>query len=891
MPDAAVAARSSESTNSGTTQQVDVAVVGAGFAGLYLLHRLRKAGFSAVVIEEAGDVGGTWYWNRYPGARCDIQTIDYSYTFDPELENAWQWSEKYATQPEILRYLGFVADRYDLRRDIRFGTKVTAANWDDTRERWQLVTDNGASISCRYYIMATGCLSAPKPPEIDGVKDFKGAVYFTGRWPHDGVDLAGKRVAVIGTGSSGIQSIPLIAEQAAHLTVFQRTPNFALPAHNGPPPDDRKTYFETDRAAYREQARWSLAGVPYPQETAVSWQLSDAERRERFEKAWAAGDLVHILTQLWADQAVDFEGNALIGKLIHEKIHAVVKDPEIAAVLSPHDHPFGAKRPCLDTNYYATYNRPNVTLVNLRQEPIKAITASSIVTDKRSVDVDVIVFATGFDAMTGAIMAVHPITGRAGKSLSDVWAQGPQTYLGLTVAGFPNLFMITGPGSPSVLSNMAVSIEQHVDWVVDRLAALREAGLTTMEATETAQAGWAQHMADCSTLTLHRLANTWYTGANVPGKAQGVMPYTGGVGPYRSICDEVVGRGMLGFRLSGPDVAELCNDGEVVRLQPDVRLVLGMLAQMNLPQIEQLGAQGARDFVTEFNKGRPVGRPVGEVGTGALQGADGPLPYRLYRPATPGPHPIVVYFHGGGWVFGDEQSDDPFCRDLCRRSGMIVVSVGYRHAPEHRFPAAAEDGYAATRWIAEHAADLGGKSGPVLVAGWSAGANIAAVTCQLARDRGGPQIAGQLLVCPVTDCRFDRPSYADNAVGYFLTRSLMFWFWDIYCSPADRTDPRVSPLRGNLAGLPPAFVATCEFDPLRDEGIEYAEAMAAAGVPVEQLQARGHIHTSLMMVDVVITGVSGRAKMAEALRSFAGLSRKLEESEDAAPIAVNAAAG
>jgi cation diffusion facilitator CzcD-associated flavoprotein CzcO/acetyl esterase/lipase len=892
MPDAAIAARSSESTNSGTTQQVDVAVVGAGFAGLYLLHRLRKAGFSAVVLDEAGDVGGTWYWNRYPGARCDIQTIDYGYTFDPELDRAWTWSEKYATQPEILRYFGFVADRYDLRRDIRFGTKVKAANWDDTGERWQLVTDNGASVSCRYYIMATGCLSTPKPPEIDGVKDFEGAVYFTGRWPHDGVNLAGKRVAVIGTGSSGIQSIPLIAEQAAHLTVFQRTPSFALPAHNGPAPDDRKTYFEADRAAYREQARWSLAGVPYPQEMAVSWQLSDAERRERFEKAWAAGDLVHILTQLWADQGVDFDGNALIGKLIHEKIRAVVKDPETAAALSPHDHPFGAKRPCLDTNYYATYNRPNVTLVNLRQEPIKTITASGIVTDKRSVDIDAIVFATGFDAMTGAIMAVHPITGRAGKSLSTVWAQGPQTYLGLTVAGFPNLFMITGPGSPSVLSNMAVSIEQHVDWVVDRLAALREAGFTTMEATETAQAGWAQHMADCSTLTLHRLANTWYTGANVPGKAQGVMPYTGGVGPYRSICNEVVGRGMLGFKLTGPDVAEQCNDGEVVRLQPDVRLVLGMLAEMNLPAIESLGAQGSRDFVNEFKNARPAGRPVGEVGSGALQGADGPLPYRLYRPATPGPHPIVVYFHGGGWVFGDEQSDDPFCRDICRRSGMIVVSVGYRHAPEHRFPAAAEDGYAATRWIAEHTAELGGRPGPLLVAGWSAGANVAAVTCQLARDRGGPQIAGQLLVCPVTDCRFDRPSYTDNAVGYFLTRSLMFWFWDIYCSPADRTDPRVSPLRGNLANLPPAFVATCEFDPLRDEGIEYAEALSAAGVPVEQLQARGHIHTSLMMVDVVITGVSGRAKMAEALRGFAGLPRKLEASgEETSPIAVNAAAG
>jgi len=866
-----VASRASKTASSTATQIVDVAVVGAGFAGLYLLHRLRKAGFSAVVLEEAGDVGGTWYWNRYPGARCDIQTIDYSYSFDPELEKAWKWSEKYATQPEILRYLGFVADRYDLRRDIRFGTKVTSATWDETTDRWQIATDNGAKVSCRYYIMATGCLSAPKPPEIDGVKDFSGEIYFTGRWPHDGVSLAGKRVAVIGTGSSGIQAIPLIAEQAAQLTVFQRTPNFALPAHNGAPPVDRLAALEGDRAAYRDQARWSMVGVPWPQQTIVSWQLSDAERRERFEAGWAAGDLAYILTQLWADQGVDLDGNRIVADLIREKIRGIVKDPETAAALTPHDHPFGAKRPCLDTNYYATYNRPNVTLVNLRTEPIKAITASGVTTDKRSFDVDVIVFATGFDAMTGAIMAVHPVTGRDGKSLSDVWANGPQSYLGVTVAGFPNFFMITGPGSPSVLSNMAVSIEQHVDWAVERLVALRDAGFTTMEATEAAQAGWAQHMADCSTLTLHRLANTWYTGANVPGKAQGVMPYTGGVGPYRSICNEVVAQGMLGFRLSGPNIAEQCNDGEVVRLQPDVRLVLGLLAQMNLPSFETMGAQGARDFLTEFNKGRPAGRPVGEVGDGVLMGAEGPLPYKLYRPATPGPHPIVVYFHGGGWVLGDQQSDDPFCRDMCRRTDMIFVSVGYRHAPEHRFPAAAEDGYAATRWVAEHAAELGGKAGPVLVAGWSAGGNIAAVTCQLARDRGGPEIGGQLLVCPVTDCTFDRPSYIDNGANYFVTRGLMFWFWDLYCSPADRADPRVSPLRGKLAGLPPAFITTCEFDPLRDEGIAYAEALAAAGVPVEQLKARGHFHSSFTMVDVVITGVNGRIQMAGALRRFAGL--------------------
>jgi cation diffusion facilitator CzcD-associated flavoprotein CzcO/acetyl esterase/lipase len=877
--------------------EVDVAVVGAGFAGLYLLHRLRKAGFATVVLDEADDVGGTWYWNRYPGARCDIQTIDYSYTFDPELESVWKWSEKYATQPEILRYLGFVADRYDLRRDIRFHTRVTTGAWDQAAERWLLTTDNGAPVSCRYYIMATGCLSAPKPPEIDGVSAFKGEIYFTGRWPHKEVKLAGKRVAVIGTGSSGIQVIPMIAEQAAHLTVFQRTPSFALPAGNGPAPRDRVAMLESDRAGYREQARWSLAGVPWPQQTVFSWQLSDAERRERFEKAWAMGDLVYILTQLWADQGVDVDGNTLLAELVREKIRATVNDPKTAAALSPRDHPFGAKRPCLDTNYYATYNRSNVTLVNLRQEPIKSITVSGIVTDQRSFDVDVIVFATGFDAMTGAITAVHPITGRDGKSLSAVWANGPQTYLGLTVAGFPNLFMVTGPGSPSVLSNMVVSIEQHGDWIVDRLVEMRKAGFTAMEATETAQAGWARHVADCSALTLHRLANTWYTGANVPGKPRGVMPYTGGVGPYRAICNEVVSRGMLGFKLTGPDVSQQCVDGEIVRLQPDVRLVLNMLADLKLPEIESLGAQGARAFVAQFNAGRPAGRPVGEVVDGTLPGSDGPLPYRLYRPATPGPHPIVVYFHGGGWVLGDEQSDDPFCRDLCRRSGMIFVSVGYRHAPEHRFPTAAEDGYAATRWIAAHAAELGGAPGPVVVAGWSAGGNTAAVTCQLARDRGGPQIAGQLLLCPVTDCAFDRPSYNDNATGYFLTRSLMYWFWDIYCSPADRTDPRVSPLRGKLADLPPAFVVTCEFDPLRDEGIAYGEALAAAGVPVEQLKARGHFHASFTMVDVVITGASGRARMAEALRRFAGLSRDEGQSgegvrrdRNVSPPEVNAAA-
>jgi cation diffusion facilitator CzcD-associated flavoprotein CzcO/acetyl esterase/lipase len=858
--------------NDDGVQHVDVAVVGAGFAGLYLLHRLRKAGFTAVGLDAADDVGGTWYWNRYPGARCDVQTLDYTYTFDPELEKAWTWSEKYATQPEILRYLGFVADRYDLRRDIRFGTNVTRARWNEGSERWLLETSSGPSVSCRHYVMATGCLSSPKPPEIDGAQSFRGQTLTTGRWPHGGVDLAGKRVAVIGTGSSAIQLIPIVAEQAAELVVFQRTPNFALPARNGAPSPDRRTQLESDRAGYRAQARVSLVGAPFPRQTEVSWQLTDAERRERFEKQWAEGDLIGMLTQLWADQGVDVDGNAIASDLIREKIRGVVKDPETAETLTPRDHPLGSKRPCLDTNYYATFNRPNVTLVDLRKEPIVSIGETGIRTGRRNFDVDVIIFATGFDAMTGAVLAINPVEGRGGRTLASLWAWGPKTYLGLMAHGFPNFYMITGPGSPSVLSNMAVSIEQHVDWVVDRLIEMRAAGFTTIEPTETAQAGWERHLADCAQITLHRLANTWYTGANVPGKPLGVMPYTGGVGLYRGICDEAVQRGMIGFRLTGPTVPEQCNDEEIVRVQPDVRAVLGMLAELKLPAIESLGAAGARAFVAQFNAGRPFGRPVGEIVDGTFDGAEGPLRYRLYRPDSPGPHPVVVYYHGGGWVLGDEVSDDPLCRDLCRRSDMIIASVDYRHAPEHRFPAAAEDGYAAARWAAANAVALGGRPGPIVVAGWSAGGNVAAVTCQFARDRGGPEIAGQLLICPVTDADFTRPSYSENADGYFLTRALMHWFWDLYCSPADRADPRVSPLRGNLAGLPPAYVVTCEFDPLRDEGVAYAEAMAAAGVPVEQLKARGHFHMTYAMVDVIITGAPGRDQMARALRRFAGLS-------------------
>jgi cation diffusion facilitator CzcD-associated flavoprotein CzcO/acetyl esterase/lipase len=850
----------------GAKFDVDVVVVGAGVAGLYMLQRLRGLALSATVLDSGHDVGGTWYWNRYPGARCDVPTTDYTYSWDPDLETEWTWSEKYATQPEILRYLQHVADKHDLRRDIHFSTRVTAATWNDDSSTWTITTDQGDTITCRWYVMATGCLSMPKEVDIEGAGRFQGDVYFTSRWPHEGVDLTGKRVGVIGTGSSGIQSIPIMARQASEMVVFQRTPNFSLPAHNGPANPERKALLDSDRANYRDAAKWSRGGVPVepPVDTAAS--LPEAEQRARFEQAWEAGELFAVLG-LFADQMTKREANDVVAGLIREKIRSIVDDPETAETLCPTDHPFGTKRPCLDTGYYATFNLPHVKLVDLRKTPITTITETGIETSDQAFAFDVIVYATGFDAMTGAIVGVD-IIGKDGATLKAKWEHGPVTYLGLMTVGFPNLFMITGPGSPSVLSNMAVSIEQHVDWIADQLGYLRDHGYERIEPTETAEAGWVQHVNDCADITLYPTANSWYMGANVPGKPRVFLPYIGGVDMYRATCDTVVERDHLGFELAGPGGTQR-NDGVVNRLQPDVRIVLDMMAGLDLPALESMSADEARAFITEANALRPPGPDVGEIVDGVLPRAAGDLDYRLYRPASPGPHPVVVYYHGGGWVLGSHETDDPFSRDLCVRSDMVIVSVDYRHAPEARFPAAADDAFAALQWVAAHTQELGGIPGQLIVAGWSAGGNLAAVVSQLARDAGGPEIVGQLLVTPVTDCDLDTGSYRENADGYVLTKPLMEWFWDYYVDEADRTDPLCSPLRAaDLSGLPPAFVVTAEFDPLRDEGIAYAAALERAGVPTTLLLARGHTHTSLSMVDIVLSGAPIRAQMADALRSF-----------------------
>ncbi len=539
--------------NGSTPARLDAVIVGAGFAGLYMLLRLRNAGFSARVIEAGDGVGGTWYWNRYPGARCDIESLQYQYGFNDELPREWTWSEKYATQPEILAYINYVADKYDLRRDIQFETRVTSATFDERTDRWAVQTDRGDEFSARFCIMATGCLSAAKVPDIPGLERYEGEWYHTGAWPHEGVDFSGKTVGVIGTGSSAIQSIPVIAQQAKHLTVFQRTANFSMPANNGPLDEDYRAKMTTDYTSIRKAARNSPAGIlGRPMSDKSVLEASEEERNREFEARWEIGGLG--LGGAFNDVGLNLEANAIAAEFVRSKIRAIVKDPETAELLCPRDYPFGTKRLCVDTGYYATFNRDNVKLVNIKGNPIEEITPRGLRTGNAEYEFDAIVFATGFDAMTGALLKID-IRGRDGLTLREKWEHGPRTYLGLQVAGFPNLFTITGPGSPSVLSNMIVSIEQHVDWIFDCLSYLREHELSTIEASREAEDRWVDHVNEIASHTLFPMANSWYIGANIPGKPRVFMPYIGGVGNYAQKCQHIADNGYDGFELDSGRVA------------------------------------------------------------------------------------------------------------------------------------------------------------------------------------------------------------------------------------------------------------------------------------------------------------------------------------------------
>jgi cation diffusion facilitator CzcD-associated flavoprotein CzcO len=529
-------------------RHVDAVVVGAGFSGMYMLQRLRELGFSVQAYEAAADVGGTWYWNRYPGCRCDVESMEYSYSFDKELEQEWEWTERYATQPEILSYANHVAERFDLRPNIQFETRVTKAVYDEDTGRWTISTDRGDEISAQFFVMAVGCLSASKKPEIPGLERYQGRWYHTGHWPHEGVDFSGQRVAVIGTGSSGIQSIPLIAEQAAHLTVFQRTPNYTMPAKNAPLDPEYVRELKANYPAHRQEARESGFGIPVPLPERSALEADPEERWETYREGFERGNLVGMMLS-YNDLLTNKEANDTAAEYVRYRIREIVEDPDVAEALSPRDHPIATKRPCLDTNYYATYNRPNVDLVNLRTTPLVEITENGLRTSAREYEFDSIVFATGFDAMTGALLAFD-IEGRDGTLLCDKWAAGPRTYLGLSTAGFPNMFIITGPGSPSVLSNMMVSIEQHVEWIGDCIRHLRDEGAKAIEATTEAEDDWVDHVNEVGNTTLYPTANSWYMGSNVPGKPRVFMPYIGGVGVYRQTCDDVAAKGYEGFTIT-----------------------------------------------------------------------------------------------------------------------------------------------------------------------------------------------------------------------------------------------------------------------------------------------------------------------------------------------------
>src|SRR5665213_1235550 len=541
----------SDKNHAAAAETYDVVVVGAGFAGMYMLHRLRGRGMSVRVYEQGGDVGGTWYWNRYPGARCDVESMQYSYSFSEELQREWNWSERYAPQPEILKYANHVADRFDLRSDIQLNTRVDRAAFDENANSWSVTISDGKTVTAKYVVLATGCLSNARMPDIKGLASFKGKVYHTGHWPHEPVDFTGLRVGVIGTGSSAIQSVPMIAAQANQLTVFQRTPNFSIPARNATLTDEERAAFRTKYPEIRRFAREeSRNGIYTEMPDRGALDDGDNERRAKYDARWSRGGLTFM--SVYNNLALDKAANDTAADFVREKIAEIVRDPQTAKLLQPNNHPIGSKRICIDTDYFATFNRANVTLVDIRSNPIEEILPHAIRTGAGDCEVDALVLATGFDAMTGSVAKID-IIGRQGQTLNQKWAEGPKTYLGLMSAGLPNLFIVTGPGSPSVLSNMMVSIEQHVDWIAGCVAWMRDRDLDTMEANRQAEDDWVAHVNEVAHGTLYPQANSWYMGANIPGKPRIFMPYIGGVGAYRQTCNDVAAKGYEGFALTAAE--------------------------------------------------------------------------------------------------------------------------------------------------------------------------------------------------------------------------------------------------------------------------------------------------------------------------------------------------
>ena len=533
---------------------LDAIIIGAGFSGLYQLHSLRNLDLSVKIIEAGSGVGGTWFWNRYPGARCDSESFTYSYTFSKDLFEEWEWSERYPGHAEVVKYLNHVADKFNLKKDICFDKKVISAHYNENNNKWLVKTDSLEEFECKYLITAVGCLSSKNIPNFTGLGSFLGESYHTGDWPHEEVDFTGKRVGQIGTGSTGIQSAPEIAEKSKHLTIFQRSANFSVPASNHPLSSEFKKYIKENYEEIKNTIQSNTNGHFFKFAEQKIFDTSEEEREKIFEKAWLDGGLG--FRACFNDIAFDKKANDLASNFIKRKIHKIVKDPKKAKILTDIDHAFASKRPPIDTNYFETFNKNNVTLVDLKSSPIESITPRGVKTKDKEYELDILVYATGFDAMTGPLLNID-IRGREGLKLKDVWRDGPKTFLGIQVSGFPNLFTITGPGSPSVLCNMIVPIEQHVEWINDCIFYMKKNEIDYIETTQGSMENWTKHVDDVANETLFIHAKkSWYYGANIPGKPRGFMPYAGGMARYKAICNYVANQNYLGFNFSNSDKEE-----------------------------------------------------------------------------------------------------------------------------------------------------------------------------------------------------------------------------------------------------------------------------------------------------------------------------------------------
>ncbi|MCW3041218.1 MAG: putative flavoprotein involved in transport [Solirubrobacterales bacterium] len=860
-----------------SASRVDAVVIGAGFAGLYAVHRLRDTlGLRVQGLEAGSGPGGTWYWNRYPGARCDIESVNYSYSFSEELQQEWRWSERFAAQPEILAYLEHVADRFDLRRDFRFDARVTSTVWDDASGTWAVTTEGGSTYTARFVLGAVGALSTPKTLEFPGLETFAGPVLSTHDWPREPVSLAGKRVGVIGTGSSGIQVIPKLAEEAAHLTVFQRTPNFAAPLCNRPTDPDEEQRVKASYAELRAQSRAAFLGCPYEPPAAPSALMDTPERRrEVYDRYYDTGGF-RLVVSTYGDLIFNEQSNATISDYLRERIRDRVEDPEVAELLCPTDHPYATKRAPFETNYFETFNRPNVELVNLRAAPIQEVTERGVRTADGEHELDVLVLATGFDAFTGSLTNLG-IVGRDGLDLRDAWADGPHTYLGFMAPGFPNLFTITGPQSPISLYNNPLAIEDHVELAADAIKALLDAGQSTLEVTPEAAERWGEVVAGVADQTLLPRANSWYMGANVEGKPRQCMLFIGGAPLYRLLCDVVVGSGWAGFARdgAGTDVPDM------LRLDPAVLFVVGGMLAQGAPPLEDLSVEETRELLETFVGLQLPPPDVTTVVKTTYPGSGGPQPATVYVPDGEAPLPVVLYLHPGGWIGGSTNIVDSACRMLATDLGAVVVAAGYRLAPEHPFPAAIDDVTAALHWVADTVAEHGGDPARIAIAGESAGGNLAAAAALRARDEGGPALVAQALITPPMDPRAQTPSREQWAQAPILTVAALDGMWAAYLGdPANADSPLAAPGRAaSLEGLPPALVITVEADPSRDEAEAYGAALAAAGVPTEVRRFDGLVHATYSMSAVVPRA----AEIHTALVGFLGTRLARGGAADASP--------